>query len=87
MLTVSTGLLPPTGTSAAVAAAGAVTSLVDAVPEKAFYRQIKQNVEPDIWDRSNSDRARDEKVEAVGFDSRAGYGTGPTFGAIKVNNS
>jgi len=62
-------------------------AFVDAVPEKAFYRQIKQNVEPDIWDRSNSDRARDEKIEAVGFDSRAGYGTGPTFGAIKVNNS
>lgn len=60
---------------------------LDAEGPMPFYRQMHQEIQADIWDRSNSDRARDTKIEGVGFDSRAGYGVGPMFRAIKINNS
>jgi len=54
---------------------------------KPIYRGVQQPLQNDIWDRSNSDRARDDKIEAVGWDARWSIGVGPMFSWIKVNNT
>jgi len=56
-------------------------------PVKPIYQGVQQPLQNDIWDRSNSDIARDSKVEAVGWDARWSHGFGPMYQSIKINNA
>lgn len=49
-----------------------------------FFLGVQQPLQFDIWDRANSDRARDEKLEGVGVDARYSFGCGPMYGSIQV---
>jgi len=55
-------------------------------PVKPLYRGVHEALQSDIYDRSNSDRARDEKIHAVGWDARWSVGVGPMYQMIKINN-
>lgn len=60
---------------------------LNGVAIKPLYQGIKQPLEQDIWDRSNSDRAKDTKHEAVGWDARWAFGMALPISTIKINNS
>lgn len=55
-------------------------------PVKPFYRQIRRALESHYQDDANSDEARKTKVHGLMWDSREGYGLGPAYSLIKVNN-
>jgi len=57
---------------------------LNGVSVKPLYRGIHEALTNDIYDRSNSDRARDEKIHSVGWDARWSIGVGPMYGAIKM---
>ena len=59
---------------------------LNASPIKPLYRGIHEPLTSDVYDRSNSDRARDEKIHAVGWDARWSMGVGPCYQTIKINN-
>lgn len=59
---------------------------LDSSPVKPLYRGVHEALQNDIWDRSNSDRAKDEKIHAVGWDARWSIGLGPCYQSIKINN-
>ena len=59
---------------------------MSASPVQPLFRGVQQALQSDIYDRSNSDRARDEKVEGVGWDARWSHGVGPVYQSIKINN-
>lgn len=55
-------------------------------PVKPFYRQIRRELQSHYQDDSNSDEARTEKIHALMWDSREGYGIGPAYSILKINN-
>lgn len=60
---------------------------LNASPIKPLYRGVHEALQNDLWNRSNSDRSRDEKIDAVGWDARWSIGLGPCFQTIKINNT
>lgn len=55
-------------------------------PVKPLYRGTHEPLQNDVWNRGNSDRSRDEKIDAVGWDARWSMGIGPCYQTIKINN-
>lgn len=53
---------------------------------KPVFEQVRQAVRVFMENRSNSRAARRSKREAILVDMRAGYGVGPAYGTLKVNN-
>ena len=53
---------------------------------RAVFQQVRRDTEEVVWDAGNSDEAREFKREAIGWNSRAGYGVNIPYSTVQVNN-
>lgn len=56
----------------------------NAVTPKPLFRQTRQGLMEQPWNRTNSDRGREYKLKGIGWDARYGYGVGLPVGAIQI---
>jgi len=54
---------------------------------KPLYRFDRQPLTSHIQDESNSDEARKSGIRSVMWDARHGFGVGPVYSTIKINNT
>jgi hypothetical protein len=56
----------------------------NAVSPKPIFRQTRQGLQEQPWNRTNSDRGREYKLKGIGWDARYGYGLTVPIGAIQI---
>lgn len=59
----------------------------EGAPYRPVFQQSRSGMREVVGDMSNSDRARDTKLITMDWDWRAGYGVGPAYGYVKINNA